>query len=219
MLAPEVQRPAKRRAAAIASASWSSSSIKADHIDVEADHLARVRAARAGEAADLSAYPVAEPTWLHVCLTHDTRRRLITECCERWLAENPGEECDEFQATPRNQHSQDVNVLRGMPLICCRTSRMQDIFNGERYEYEVADDEHVIVSRYVDDKFEQKVIPKEDFTTFFVLAFAMTAHSVQGQTIKERYTIHDWTHPQANERFRYVTLGLAKLSEHVQIAP
>ena len=62
-----------------------------------------------------------------------------------------------------------------------RTSKKLDIYNGERYRYEVADDEHVIVSRYIDDEFDQKVVPKEEFTTFFLLAFALTAHSVQGQ--------------------------------------
>ena len=48
-----------------------------------------------------------------------------------------------------------------MPLICCRTSKNLDIYNGERYTYMFADDEHVIVSRYVDDEFEEKLIAKQ----------------------------------------------------------
>ena len=180
------------------------------------EHLARVRAARDGKAVDLSHYSVTEHTWLHICLSHDTRKRLITESCERWCGEG---EADEFQQTPRNPHSQDIKVQTGMPLICCRTSKKLDIYNGERYWYELADDEHVIVSRYIDDEFDQKVVPKEEFTSYFLLAFALTAHSVQGQTIKECYTIQDWTHPRADHRFRYVTLGRAKESGYVQIAP
>ena len=181
-------------------------------------HLTRVRAARDSKAVDLSDYPVTEHTWLHICLSHDTRKRLIKECCDQWLAKYQEEPYDEFERTPRNQHSQHIKVQTGMPLICCRTSKKLDIYNGERYWYEVADDESVIVSRYIDDEFDQKVVPKEEFTTYFLLAFALTAHSVQGQTIKERYTIQDWTHTHSDHRFRYVTLGRAKESGHVQIA-
>lgn len=59
------------------------------------------------------------------------------------------------------------------------------------------------------------VIDTNDFSKYFRVAYCVTTHSSQGETIKEEYTIWEWD--KMDERLRYVALSRGECKENIHI--
>ena len=51
----------------------------------------------------------------------------------------------------------------------------------------------------------------------FYLNYCSTIHKVQGDTIKEAFTIWDWNHPCMSRKAKYTALSRATCVEHISI--
>ena len=59
------------------------------------------------------------------------------------------------------------------------------------------------------------VVPFNKFQQWFHVAYCITSHKSQGQTINKPYTIHDWE--LMSETCKYVSLSRASVFDYVNI--
>ena len=107
--------------------------------------------------------------------------------------------------------SQDVFLFEHCPIIAMRNKKDMGVINGEKFVITDFDDENIYARRG-----EKKItILKTKFQSSFHVAFCITAHKSQGQTVTQRYTIYDWqTMP---DKCKYVSLSRSSLWENVSI--
>jgi hypothetical protein len=91
---------------------------------------------------------------------------------------------------PYDENSQEVQLVRKIPLIAkVNNSKLKHI-NNERYiisKINLAEKEMTVKN----DR-NEAIISKDDFQKIFRVGYAFTTHSCQGMTINEPYTIHDF---------------------------
>ena len=90
-------------------------------------------------------------------------------------------------------HSQDVILCCNTPIICKINNQNLNIINNET----------PIICKINNEEKELEIDIK-DFQSIFYVAYCITIHSSQGETLNEPYTIHDWK--KLDKRLRYVAL-------------
>jgi ATP-dependent exoDNAse (exonuclease V) alpha subunit len=109
-------------------------------------------------------------------------------------------------------NSQDVNLFVGMPIIAYRNCKALDIVNNESFKITNIDDENIT---FGNKRVKDKKIPTKEFQKLFFVAYAITIHKSQGDTIKKPFTIHEWE--RLDKRLKYVALSRATTCEHINI--
>ena len=103
--------------------------------------------------------------------------------------------------------SQKVFLFENCPIIAIRNKKELNCVNGERFNITAIDlEEQLIYARDLNYT-KDIVIPIAKFQTTFHVAFCITAHKSQGQTIKQPYTIHDFD--AMPDKCKYVALSRA----------
>ena len=154
-------------------------------------------------------FEVKRETDLNIAYTHETRKKINQICMERNLAES-NQKPIFIKADQNNPKTQDVRLIRGMPIICHRTNKKLDILNSDRFYITSVTNKEIWFNND-DRKFENGnkmdaiIINTKDFHKFFYLAYCITSHASQGETFREPYTIYDWK--MMNHRARYVSLS------------
>ena len=120
-----------------------------------------------------------------------------------------------------NPNSQDVKIMVGTPVIANLNSEKLDICNNDVFEVckisktliqvfqeEYDEDTNKNIVRFID-------IETKDFTRMFNVAYAITCHKSQGQTITEEYAIWEWH--KMTKRLKYVALSRGTKKSNVNI--
>jgi hypothetical protein len=66
-----------------------------------------------------------------------------------------------------------------------------------------------------DDKGNIREINHNDFQKYFLVAYATTTHTLQGMSIDENYTIHEWD--RMDQRLIYVSLSRSREHSYIHI--
>ena len=120
----------------------------------------------------------------------------------------------ELSAKNGDVHSQNVKLLRGMPIIAIMGNKKHDILNNEMFTIDKIKDDIITISR--ETHTEKIELTSKEFINIFYVAFCITCHKSQGQTFEKEYCIHEWT--KFDSRLKYVALSRATEKENIHIA-
>jgi len=171
---------------------------------------------------DIYKYPASEDTYLNIAFTHETRKKVNTQCMERFLQREISDDDDRIflPANPRNPKTQDITLAVGMPIVAHTTYKKKSengFMNSEMFYVQIIKGDTIIaIEKDSDREIEIKVA---DFHRYFYIAFCITIHTSQGATFKEHYTIYDWGHPMFCNKAKYVALSRATSIKNIQIQP
>jgi ATP-dependent exoDNAse (exonuclease V) alpha subunit len=107
--------------------------------------------------------------------------------------------------------SQKVYLFKGVPVIAIKNKEKDGFVNSEKFTVEDVDGDNIILTN---DK-KKLTIHKNNFQSLFHVAYCITAHKSQGETIKTPYTIHDWG--RMSETCKYVSLSRGTCWENVNL--
>lgn len=157
---------------------------------------------------NLSYFEFTEITYKNLAYTHETRMKVNKKCSEIYVKEF-NKKYEELDTNTQEK----IKICVGMPVICVKSHKKYEIFNNEQFEILGVDKKRVFVG---DD--ETKIeLTLSEFKKYFDLAFCITIHSSQGETITEKYTIWDWGHYYMGEKAKYVALSRATSINNIQI--
>ena len=84
--------------------------------------------------------------------------------------------------------------------------------NAETFVIDKIDSESMEIKNDI----QSITVHTKDFHKFFYLGFCLTIHASQGETFKDKYTIHDWY--MLCEKSKYVALSRGTNISNIQIA-
>ena len=115
--------------------------------------------------------------------------------------------------------TQKIRIFTGTPMISRLTEDSgKSLFNNEDFIIEQISKENVVLkSLNRPDDHPKYEIPLEHLQTKFLVAWCLTTHKAQGQTIKETFKIYDWD--KMNTELRYTALSRAQKRKNVFIEP
>jgi len=117
----------------------------------------------------------------------------------------------EIKAKLYDDNSQDVKLLKGMPIIARKTTEKYDIMNNETFHIIDINDKIFKITVH-DTPIEINI---NEFSDLFYVAFALTIHKSQGQTFNYAYCIHEWE--KLDDRLKYVALSRATNKSNIHI--
>jgi ATP-dependent exoDNAse (exonuclease V) alpha subunit len=92
-----------------------------------------------------------------------------------------------------------------MPVIARKNTKLLHIYNNETFTIKTIRIKENEIT--VEDEGREHTVPINEFTKIFNIAYCITVHKSQGQTIDEPYSIHEFN--QYDERLKYVALSRA----------
>lgn len=125
-------------------------------------------------------------------------------------------------------NSQDMNVYKGLPIIARVTNAEHGICNAQSFIVQSFDATNITISKgycfwdtearkpsYQFHEQSVKQIPIQMFSSVFQVAYCVTTHRVQGDSIDRPFVIYEWT--KMSEDLRYTALTRATKAEYVAI--
>jgi ATP-dependent exoDNAse (exonuclease V) alpha subunit len=114
---------------------------------------------------------------------------------------------------PYDDNSQNVRLVRKMPVIAKVNNSKLNIINNERYTITNVD----IINKELTIVNDRNTITIEanDFQKLFRVCYACTTHSCQGMSIDKPYVIHEWD--RMNQKLKYVALSRSTKHEYINI--
>ena len=152
----------------------------------------------------------------HICFTNKKRREINHAMMEK---ATKNKKAVEFKALEYDENSQDVKLVKGMPVIARKTDKDEDVANNEMFEINHIDHKNktfIIAPQGADFETDKLIeIAFSDFQRLFYVAYALTCYKVQGCTFDVPFTIHEWD--RYDSRMRYVSLSRATKIEYINI--
>lgn len=154
----------------------------------------------------------------HLCRTNKMRIKINSEL-------------NELNCPKRHRKTKIGLIYTGLPLLCIKNNHELEIYNSERFFVKkVSCDSNE--TRYKNTKQEnrngyQVIIYKEGtdieinieydiLEQYFDLGYCSTVEKSQGETINEKYTIHEWNRMSFNHK--YVVLSRAREKKQIHIS-
>ena len=157
---------------------------------------------------------------INLCFTNTKRKEINKLMMDKYIKMKTDEAKQSKKKLPipilisvnnNDETSQDVQLLKGMPIIAKKTTETYDIMNNETFEIIDINDE-VFKIKVHDIPIE---IPLKEFSKLFNIAFCMTIHKSQGQTFNCDYNIYEWE--RLGQRLKYVALSRSTKIENIHI--
>jgi ATP-dependent exoDNAse (exonuclease V) alpha subunit len=151
----------------------------------------------------------------NICYTNNKRIKINKMLMDRAREKNKTlkEVSLELPKYTYSKISQDVYLTLKSPVIAIKNKKEINLINSEMYIIKKIDkaNNNIIVKN--DNK--EIHVPINKFQQWFHVAYCLTAHKAQGQTIYKSYTIHDWH--IMDKTCKYVSLSRASSFENVNI--
>ena len=115
--------------------------------------------------------------------------------------------------------TQTIKIFTGTPMIARMTEKKgETLFNNEDFIIkEISTEKVVLKSLNRKDDHPLYEIPLKDLQSKFLVAWCLTTHKAQGQTIKQAFKIHDWD--KMNTELRYTAMSRGTNKKNVFIEP
>jgi len=146
----------------------------------------------------------------NLCFTNIKRKEInntmMTKYIEKKVTEAKAKKIKQpksidIKAKENDETSQDVRLMKGMPIIAKKTTEKYDIMNNETFDIiDIKEDIFTIKIHQTPIEIELK-----EFQDLFNIAFCMTIHKSQGQTFDKDYNIYEWE--KLDNRLKYVALS------------
>lgn len=151
----------------------------------------------------------------NICYTNNKRIEINKILMDRAKEKNKTskEVCLDLLKYTYSKNSQDVYLTLKTPVIAIKNKKEINLINSEMYIIKEIDKVNNIIIVKNDNK--EIDVPINKFQQWFHVAYCITAHKSQGQTIKKSYTIHDWH--LMDKTCKYVSLSRASSFENVNI--
>ena len=117
----------------------------------------------------------------------------------------------ELKALPYDANSQDVQLLVNTPVICRVTCTKLNICNNETCTITHIDTQEITLTN----EHNEVTIQTKDFQRLFYVAYAITIHKSQENTINHPYTIHEWH--KLDRRLRNVASSRSTCKHYINI--
>ncbi len=152
----------------------------------------------------------------HLSYTNKKRIAVNKTMMDKLVLQKKGKKSLNLDKLDYDKNSQDVRLLAGTPIIA-RTNRLDlSIYNNECFTIkEIQHSKGNIL--ITDDCGETRDIPMYLFQKLFYVAYCITIHRCQGATYDHVYTIHEWDHPNFDNRLKYVALSRTTKLDHINI--
>ena len=144
----------------------------------------------------------------HICFTNQKRIIVNKYMMSKFIEDK--ERKTKSKQTPLklnklvyDNNSQDVTLLKDMPIIARKNSKELGIANNDTFTIKKIDNKKQIIIITDDEK--DIDIKIEEFQKMFYIAFCITTHKSQGSTFNHPYTIHEFN--LFDERMKYVALS------------
>ena len=144
----------------------------------------------------------------HICFTNKKRITINKYMMSKFIEDK--EKKTKSKQTPLklekliyDNNSQDVTLLKEMPIIARKNNKELDISNNDTFIIKKIDIKKQMILIMDDDK--EIDFPIDEFQKLFYIAFCITVHKSQGSTFNEPYTIHEFN--LFDERLKYVALS------------
>jgi hypothetical protein len=111
-----------------------------------------------------------------------------------------------------DDRSQAVILNKGMPIISNVNNKDIGIFNNQIFKIVKIDTFTITIEDYFKTLININI---PEFQKHFLVGYATTAHSAQGMSIAEPYTIHEWD--RIDQRLKYVPLSRSRSYEYINI--
>ena len=149
----------------------------------------------------------------NICFTNKMRKQINHEkMMVAYEANTKGskQKVLEHKAYKYSDNSQDIFLLKGMPVIARTTT--EDFSNNDQFTVKKVYEDLIILT----DGHATMEIERADFTRQFNLAYCITTHSSQGATFDYPYTIYELNMMDA--RLKYVALSRSTKQQYINIS-
>ena len=168
---------------------------------------------------DISKYPFRD-TSINIAYTHKTRKAVNKKWNDKLKPNDalfiPVREGDE-------KYGQDMYIYKELPLIARENDNKNGLYmNNETFVVSDYDNKYVrVYSERINDKDEVYInameVEIDKVQKTFYLNYCSTIHRVQGDTIKQAFTIWDWNHPCMSRKAKYTAMSRATCCENISI--
>ena len=148
----------------------------------------------------------------NISYTNRTRQD-VNEAVNKLMTQNKEYKLLEY-TDENDKYPQEVRAYVGMPLIARRNS--DDTANNEAFTLTVIDDEAIMATSQRDGVQNTVNVALEDFHKFFLMAYCVTCHKSQGDTINGKIIIHDWG--MMTKELKYTAITRTTQHEYVTIS-
>jgi hypothetical protein len=152
------------------------------------------------------------PSYKNICFTNAKRLDINSKCMKRFLDEFKPKITFEVKSLSYDKNTQPYTLCKNMPVISRVNRNSLNIMNNELFKVKQINDEDIEV---VNDMKQCIKVLKKDFHKLFLLAFCITTHKSQGDTIDERYCIYEFE--RFSSRMKYVATSRATKYEYINI--
>ena len=154
-------------------------------------------------------------TRTNICYTNEMRKKINAEIMAEVVAENKKVlkgKVVKLKAFAYDENSQDVSLLKGMPIIARMNGMNLGIANNNTYTIKSVADDIIVIK---DDLERTMEIDTTQFCRLFNVAYCITTHCAQGLTYDHPYTIYEFN--RFDLRLKYVALSRSKKYEYINI--
>ena len=152
----------------------------------------------------------------HLSYTNKTRIAINKQMMDNAVVKKKGKTALSLDKLDYDKNSQDVRLLAGTPIIARINKEDMGMYNNECFTIKEIQHSKANILIVVE-LGETKDIPCFMFQRLFYVAYCITIHKSQGATFDHAYTIHDWSHPQFDNRLKYVALSRTTKLENINI--
>jgi hypothetical protein len=164
---------------------------------------------KSGVEIDVSIFN-SNKNYLNVCYTNRIRKYVNNECMKKYIKENQGPKLD-IKKLQYDKNSQDITIMKGMPLICRINQKSIDIVNNEMFKVIKVMPNEIVVKN----EMKEIIIPLAKINQLFHLGFCITIHKSQGETFDRPYSIYEWN--TLNKTLKYVALSRSSDIKYINI--
>ena len=153
----------------------------------------------------------------HICFTNKKRMEINEKMMNKFIADKEKQSKRKqkpvlLEALSFDGNSQNVKLLKGMPVIARKNNKELGICNNDMFdikdikvcEVNKKKEQYVILN---DGSEKDIYIATANFQNLFYIAFCITTHKSQGSTFNAPYTVHEFN--LFDERLKYVALSRA----------
>ena len=156
------------------------------------------------KSIDLSQFQVECDTETNICFYNKTRKRINQKYNKKMGYF--------IKANQKDPYTQDMYVYEGLPVIARQTiQRGKVAMNNEQFVVNRVDNEGILIKN---DRITIR-IDIDKFQKLFAMAYCITTHKSQGDTIKSKFTIYDWNAMDRHLKYTSITRGVN--SNNIQI--
>jgi molybdopterin-guanine dinucleotide biosynthesis protein len=129
------------------------------------------------------------------------KRKEVNEMCSKRATET----CKSLHLPmcAEDDYTQEIDVVKGTPIISRKNNKMIDVFNNETFVVKSFDVRKQNITISNDSKTLQ--LDTRYFQKDFAVAYCTTVHKMQGATINEPFTIHEWD--RFDKRLKYTAMS------------